>query len=332
MDNLTKKSHTVSRGYTYSYYVSAPPEADSKAPALVFCHGWPDDATLWQFTAPHFTSKYRVVIPDGLGVGGSSKPLHLAAYNFSYMTRDYLELLDAENIETFIAIGHDWGAALAGRICLYAPLERVKGLVLVNIPYTPPNDHPFDVDIYNRMSKQAFGYETFAYWHFFSSDKAGELMGKYPEKVWAICHGAGNGWMRQMFGDRDAIRNFLLSDESTELKDYAQDPELRQHFIDRVQKDGMHTWQNWYKAMVENVQYEAERVEIPKERRTLNLPVLFIGCEFDACAPPATIEVARAAGVLPDLQVATISCGHWSPFEAPGEIVSAIEEFLQKKF
>ena len=39
MEGFTKKTLKVSRGYTYTYYVSTN-KVDDSLPALFFCHGW----------------------------------------------------------------------------------------------------------------------------------------------------------------------------------------------------------------------------------------------------------------------------------------------------
>lgn len=43
-----------------------------------------------------------------LGYGGTDKPLTPESYKSSSMSDDIVQLLDAENIDNVVAIGHDW--------------------------------------------------------------------------------------------------------------------------------------------------------------------------------------------------------------------------------
>lgn len=73
---------------------------------------------------------YRVIIPDQIGFGKSSKPddiqysLHMLAQN----TFNLVETLEKERI---VVLGHSMGGMLATRMALMKP-EKVKKLVLVN--------------------------------------------------------------------------------------------------------------------------------------------------------------------------------------------------------
>ena len=62
-----------------------------------------------------------------------------------------------------IAIGHDWGSAVAARLYNYYP-DRVAGLVCLNVVYLPPSAEKFDLDAANEISKAVFGYPQYYYW------------------------------------------------------------------------------------------------------------------------------------------------------------------------
>lgn len=112
MDQLEEKHLNTSRGLHYRYFVSPAATADASKPALVLCHGWPDSADLWQFVVPHLLkSKLRLIVPDLLGAGGSSKPTSPEPYEVAAMASDLMEILRAENIDQqIIPMGHDWYA------------------------------------------------------------------------------------------------------------------------------------------------------------------------------------------------------------------------------
>lgn len=106
MDPALYKNFTVSRGFKYTYYASP---AKAGKPTLLFCHGFPSTARDWRCFVPFFQTRgYGLIVPDMLGYGGTDKPTDPAAYLSRAMSRDLVDLLDAEGVDTAIAIGHDW--------------------------------------------------------------------------------------------------------------------------------------------------------------------------------------------------------------------------------
>ena len=65
----------------------------------------------------------RIVVPDCIGYGGTDKPSELSAYTFGSLCRDLVALLDLIGVANAVVVGHDWGAAIAWRLCLYFPLR-----------------------------------------------------------------------------------------------------------------------------------------------------------------------------------------------------------------
>lgn len=111
MDCLTKKSLTVSRGHTYTYYTHPGPNAgaDNPKPTLVLCHGWPDTAALYAGLLPSLLDLgHPLPLPDGLGFGGTSKPTDEGEYALMDMAGDVWEVLEAEGVERVVVGGHDW--------------------------------------------------------------------------------------------------------------------------------------------------------------------------------------------------------------------------------
>lgn len=106
MDPAFCKQFTTSRGLKYHYYFSKPLEGK---PFLVFLHGFPSTSRDWKNQVLFFKELgYGLVVPDLMGFGGTDKPNEVQAYKMSLMTKDVVELLDAEGANSVIAIGHDW--------------------------------------------------------------------------------------------------------------------------------------------------------------------------------------------------------------------------------
>ena len=72
---------------------------------------------------------FRVIVPDQIGYGKSSKPI--APYNFNSQARNTWLLLQAEEIDKVMVVGHSMGGMLATRFTTQYP-EAVERLVVYN--------------------------------------------------------------------------------------------------------------------------------------------------------------------------------------------------------
>jgi pimeloyl-ACP methyl ester carboxylesterase len=71
------------------------------------------------------TSGFRVIVPDQIGYGHSSKPI--APFNFNSQARNTWLILQHEKIEKAMVVGHSMGGMLAARLATQYPkaIERV---------------------------------------------------------------------------------------------------------------------------------------------------------------------------------------------------------------
>ena len=72
---------------------------------------------------------FRVVVPDQIGYGKSSKPI--APYNFNTQARNTQLILEHEGIDKVMAVGHSMGGMLATRFTTQYP-DSVERLVIYN--------------------------------------------------------------------------------------------------------------------------------------------------------------------------------------------------------
>ncbi|HET7503529.1 MAG TPA: alpha/beta hydrolase [Kofleriaceae bacterium] len=109
---------------------------DVAAPApgghtVVLLHGKNFTAAYWEPTIRFLTARgYRVIAPDQIGFGKSSKPAQYQ-YSFQQLASNTSAVLDAAGVTRVSVIGHSMGGMLATRFALMYP-ERVEKLVLVN--------------------------------------------------------------------------------------------------------------------------------------------------------------------------------------------------------
>lgn len=96
--------------------------------AVILFHGKNFPAAYWKNTIIALNNAgYRVIAPDALGFGKSSKPI--LQYSFSLLTYLDKQLLDTLHIDRVAVVGHSMGGMVATRFALSYP-ERVSCLVL----------------------------------------------------------------------------------------------------------------------------------------------------------------------------------------------------------
>lgn len=202
MEAFDKKTLKTSRGFTYTYYTSA---GDKTLPALVFQHGWPDHGTMWAGVAGRLQSLHHpIIIPDMLGYDGTDKPTDPSAYRWDGMTKDLIEIIDAEQHQTVISIGHDWGSFAASRLCQYYP-HRVVGLVNLNVGYQPPLRQPFNLEATNQITEQIFGYPLLAYWTLLTADDGPAVLNANLDRLFHAMHGQADT-LKHLFCHPGALR------------------------------------------------------------------------------------------------------------------------------
>ena len=98
--------------------------------ALVMLHGNPTWSFFYRNLAKHFSNSYRVVIPDHMGCGLSSKP-----QDYQYTLENHIEntvaLIKELNLKDITLIVHDWGGAIGMGVATRHP-EWIKRLVVMN--------------------------------------------------------------------------------------------------------------------------------------------------------------------------------------------------------
>jgi 3-oxoadipate enol-lactonase len=104
-------------------------EIAGKGPWLVLLHSLATDLTLWDDQMDALTSHFRVLRFDTRGHGGSDAPD--IPYDFTMLTADVLELMDALGVERAHFCGISMGGMIAQHVALAAP-RRVDRLALVS--------------------------------------------------------------------------------------------------------------------------------------------------------------------------------------------------------
>lgn len=83
------------------------------------------------FVEPLKAAGHRVIVPDWIGAGYSSRPQSDASLTFAHHIADLVSLLDQLNLRNFVIVGQDWGGPQGVGAALQR-VERLGALVLMN--------------------------------------------------------------------------------------------------------------------------------------------------------------------------------------------------------
>ncbi|WP_208345873.1 alpha/beta hydrolase [Aetokthonos hydrillicola] len=118
---------------TNSVHLNTVVEGDG--PLVILLHGWPQCWYLWRNQIdPLVEAGFQVAVPNQRGYDSSDAPQEIEAYDILNLTGDVAGIADALGHETFIVVGHDWGAPVAWNTALLYE-ERVNAVVGMSVPY-----------------------------------------------------------------------------------------------------------------------------------------------------------------------------------------------------
>jgi pimeloyl-ACP methyl ester carboxylesterase len=129
-------------------YMDVPPAGTSNGKAVLLLHGKNFFGAYWKDTISVLAQQgYRVIVPDQIGFGKSSKPnIH---YSFHQLASNTKRLVESLGVQQLAVVGHSMGGMLATRFALMYP-AAVSHLILENpigledyrelVPYLPLND------------------------------------------------------------------------------------------------------------------------------------------------------------------------------------------------
>ncbi|WP_026596807.1 alpha/beta fold hydrolase [Methylobacterium sp. 77] len=109
-------------------YMDVVPTGSANGRTVLLLHGRNFPSSYWEpVIAALADAGYRVIVPDQLGFGKSSKPV--GPFSFDVMAAETVALLDSLNLPRVDVVAHSMGGMLAVRLARNAP-DRVNSLVL----------------------------------------------------------------------------------------------------------------------------------------------------------------------------------------------------------
>lgn len=104
------------------------------APVLLFLHGFPEAAFIWDDLLACFAPRFRCVAPNLRGYAGSSAPAEVEAYRSKPLVQDIAALIEQLGAPVAAVIAHDWGGAIAWTLGVQRP-DLLERLVIINSPH-----------------------------------------------------------------------------------------------------------------------------------------------------------------------------------------------------
>ena len=288
-------------------------------PVLLFLHGFPEGAWVWDPLLRHFSRPenggYRCVAPNLRGYERSSAPEDVKAYRAKHLVQDIVALIDTEcgpipdGQPLAALIAHDWGGAVAWSLANQHP-HRMRQLVILNSPHPGP----FLEALQHDPAQQAAS----AYMNFLvQPDAAAQLAAKDFERMFGFLTGQDTSLQSLTAPTADTQAHWLTSTVKAQYR------EVWQH--------GLQGGLNYYRASplrpATATDPGASAVQIPPEALRIEVPTLLLWAQDDVALLPCLTEGLDAH--IPDLKLVPIAqATHWVVHEQPARVIQEIVNFL----
>ncbi|MGI4020686.1 MAG: alpha/beta fold hydrolase [Janthinobacterium lividum] len=154
-------------------YMDIKPSGTANGKSVLLLHGKNFGGYYWTAVIKALTAKgFRVIVPDQIGFGRSSKPfIH---YSFHQLATNNKKLLDTLGINKIAVLGHSMGGMLATRFTLLYP-QSVEKLILEDpigledyrtfVPYiSAEQDYPKELQTTPESVKKYYQNSYFPQW------------------------------------------------------------------------------------------------------------------------------------------------------------------------
>ena len=273
------------------------------APVLLFLHGFPEAAFIWDPLLEHFADRYRCVAPNLRGYGESSAPTEVEAYRAKHLVADIAALIDQLGGQVEALVAHDWGGAVAWNIAAQQP-QRLRRLVIVNSP------HP--ATFLRGLQQDPEQQAASAYMNFLCRPDAEVLLAENDfARLWPFFTNMGaadparpgGGWLTEA---------------------------VRQQYRE-VWRAGLSGGCNYYRASPLRPPTTGDStvmtIRFPPEAVTVRVPTLVVWAEDDIALPTSLLDGLDA--FVPQMRLVRLAdATHWVIHEQPATIAAEIEREL----
>ncbi|WP_235579825.1 alpha/beta fold hydrolase [Ramlibacter sp. Leaf400] len=277
-------------------------------PVLMFLHGFPEAAFVWDELLAHFARPenggYRCVAPNLRGFERSSSPAEVSAYRARHLVQDISALIAAEGGRLECLVAHDWGGAVAWNLANQQP-RLMRRLAIVNSP------HPGTFLRELRDSPQQ--QQASAYMNFLIRPDAERLLAEDDyRRLWAFFTNWGGAiWLTEAV--KEQYRGVWNGPAGG------------------APGAGLVGGCNYYRASpVRPPTAEdpgAAGVTLPREMLTVSLPTLVLWAMEDVALPPALVDGLEE--YVADLTLERVpGATHWIVHEQAGFVAERLKAFL----
>ena len=278
-------------------------------PVLMFLHGFPEAAFVWDGLLAHFAQPenggFRCVAPNLRGFEQSSAPTEVAAYRAKPLVQDIAALIELEGGQLECLVAHDWGGALAWNLAATQP-ACLKKLAIINSP------HPgtFLRELQQSPAQQAAS----AYMNFLIRPDAEALLAEDDfRRLWEFF---------THMGAADGPHAWLTDAVKAQYRD--------------IWRAGLTGPCNYYRASPlrpprpgpPHHDPAAAAVTLPRDLLEVHLPTLVIWATDDSALPPALLD--GLGDFVPQLSLRRVEgATHWIVHEQPGLVAGHLQQFLR---
>ena len=297
---ITTVARTLPHGPTLHCRTSGP----SGAPVLLFLHGFPEGAFVWDALLEHFSRPenggYRCVAPWLRGFGPSSAPADAKDYRPKHLVQDILALIAIESPGAPLAclVAHDWGGAVAWNTANQFP-QQMQRLAIINSP------HPgtFLRELQTNPAQQAAS----AYMNFLIRPDAESLLAANDfQRMWRFLNrpdGTPPAWL----------------DDATRAQYHA------------TWSAGLTGGCNYYRASplrpARPGDPAANAVQLPRSMLTVDVPTWVLWALDDIALLPSLLD--GLDGYIPRLTLETVAdADHWVIHTHPARVIAGLTAHL----
>ncbi|WP_439586549.1 alpha/beta fold hydrolase [Hydrogenophaga sp.] len=279
-------------------------------PVLLFLHGFPEAAFVWDGLLAHFAQPehggYRCVAPNLRGFERSSAPTEVAAYRAKPLIQDLCAVIEAITQHSptpgqlACLVAHDWGGALAWSVAAQHP-ALMHRLAILNAP------HPatFARELAHSPDQQA----SSAYMNFLARPDAADLLAENDfARLWSF------------------FTNMAADSGPTAWLDEA----IRERYR-AVWRQGLRGGCAYYAASPLRPPTPqdpgAAAVQIPCDKVTVKVPTLVIWGLGDTALPVALLDGLEDFVQYLHIEKLT-DATHWLVHEQPHKVAALLSAFL----
>ncbi len=131
-----------------------------EGPLVIMVHGWPESWYSWRHQIkPVAELGYKVIAIDVRGYGNSSKPIEVEKYDMPSLIEDIINIINKENVEQAILIGHDWGAPICWNTAALYP-KKIKAVIGLSVPHSRRGKIS-NIELWRQIYKDKFFYQLY---------------------------------------------------------------------------------------------------------------------------------------------------------------------------